>query len=337
MPHTALTPLALGEAALSLPVVSLLIAGILVGGILIAASRRREAASALPAGAAASRHLPELRAVSISAIGVMVVFVIDDLVRRYLLDLSDVISWWRFATPLFIALVGVCVVLAPIATRGTRRPEAAVPPTARRTWTSFGPRAGLIGAGITLVALVATTVAAGLTSSPDGQGRYIWLVIPVPNESGIDPLRTWFYGWAYGVPVLICTLALTIAGWATLQRNAARPFIHPDTVAAERAARRAVAAGVVQIATGAMLLALAGAWRLISSAGSVTLLWIDGQNGGQPYDASWRYGALADLAGWLAPVAEIVGFTLLLLVAVRRSRVASTAPQPDLAGVEALR
>jgi hypothetical protein len=93
----------------------------------------------------------------------------------------------------------------------------------------------------------------------------------------------------------------------------------------------------VQITTGAMLLALAGAWRLISSAGSTTLLWIEGQNSGQPYDATWRYGVLADLAGWLAPVAEIVGFTLLLLVAVRRSRVARTAPQPDVAGVEALR
>ncbi|MEQ6899140.1 hypothetical protein [Microbacterium sp. KR10-403] len=337
MPHTSFTPVDLAGAALSLPVVTLLIAAVLVAILLIATNAQSASAPALTAGAAASRHLPELRAVRGVAIGVIAVFIIDVLVRGYLLDLSDVVSWWRFATPLFVALVGVCVVLSLVTTRGTTRPESPVSPTARRTWTSFGPRAGLIGAGIVLAALVATTVTAGLASSPDGQGRYIWLVIPVPNESGIDPLRTWFYGWAYGVPVLICTAALAIATWVTLQRNAARSFVRPDTVAAERAARRVVAGGVVRIATGAMLLSLAGAWRLISSAGSGSLLWIMGQNGGQPYDAMWRYGALADLAGWLAPFAEIAGFALLLLVAARRARVMRSAPRPEFAGVEALR
>ena len=159
--------------------------------------------------------------------------------RGYLLNLfdlsmSDVVSWWRYATPVFSAFLGISVVLGLIVTRGTTPPEAPVLPAARRTWLSFSPRRGIIGASIALLVLVATTIAAGLASSPDGQGRYIWLAIPVPNEVAIDPIRPWFYGWAYGVPVLICVAVLTAVTWAVLHTNAARPYIRPETVTAER-------------------------------------------------------------------------------------------------------
>jgi hypothetical protein len=178
-----------------------------------------------------------------------------------------------------------------------------------------------------LLLLVATTIAAGATSAADGRGQYIWLEIPIPNEAEIDPIRLWYYGWAFGVPVLIALAALIVTTALALRVNAARPFIRPETVAAERGLRSEVASGAVAVATAGMLLALAGAWRLIARAGSGTQLWIEGQNGGDPYEAAWRYAELATAAGWLAPILEVTAFALLLLViATPRRKWPSASP-----------
>src|SRR6478752_544232 len=263
MPHSNLFsfgPLELVGAAFSLPLFSLVIALLVAGGILLIASRplrEDHGAGQLSEQAARSvrtRYLPEHRALGIASIAVIVLFAVENLVRGYLLNLFDLnlidqVSWWRYATPVFSAFLGISVVLGLIVTRGTTPPEAPVLPAARRTWMSFSPRRSIIGASITLLVLVATTIAAGLASSPDGQGRYVWLVIPVPNEAAIDPIRLGFYGWAYGLPVLICLAVLTAVTWAVLHTNATRPFMRPETVTAEREARREVAIGTVRIAT----------------------------------------------------------------------------------------
>ena len=343
-------PLDLVAAALSLPLFSLAIALLVAGGILLLASRQRREdrdARQLSERAARSvrtRYLPEHRALGIAAIAVIVLFAVENLVRGYLLNLfdlsmSDVVSWWRYATPVFSAFLGISVVLGLIVTRGTTPPEAPVLPAARRTWLSFSPRRGIIGASIALLVLVATTIAAGLASSPDGQGRYIWLAIPVPNEVAVDPIRPWFYGWAYGVPVLICVAVLTAVTWAVLHTNAARPYIRPETVTAERDPRREVAVGAVRIATSGMLLALAGAWRFIASAGSISSVIISGENEGNPYEVPWRYAEAAAVAGWVAPALEITAFVLLLLVASRLRRRPITNPSEEAelrTGVEAV-
>lgn len=321
-----LEPMELVAAAFSTPLFSLVIALLVAAGILLLASRRalEDRAPAQLSGAAGravrARYLPELRGLGIAAIAVIALFAIENVVRGYLLDLPGLFSWWRYAVPLFCALVGMSVVLGLVVLRGTRPSETPVVPATRRTWVSFSPRPDVVGAGVVLLALSATTAAAGLSSSADSRGRYVWLEIPVPNEAAIDPIRLSFYGWAYGVPVLICLAALSIATWAVLHRNAARPYIRPETVVVERDARRDIAIGAVRIATASMLLALAGAWRLIADAGSVSHLVIDGQNGGDPYDAAWRYAELAVAAGWFAPVLEITAFVLLLIVALRRCR-----------------
>lgn len=262
-----------------------------------------------------ARYFPEQRTLGIVAIATIVLFATDVILRGYVHDFSAAIAWWRFATPMFGALVGIMVLLGLILTRGTTHSEIPVVPTARRTWTTFGPRLGIIAASVTMIALVATTLAAGFASSTDGEGRYAWLVIPIPNEPEVDPIRVPFYGWAYGVPVLVCLVALAAVTWAVLHSNAARPYIRPETVAAEQDARRVVAGGAVRIATAAMLLALGGAWRLIARGGSVSSLEIMGVNDGDPFDASWRYAELAVAAGWAAPVLEILGFVLLVLAA----------------------
>ncbi|WDH77403.1 hypothetical protein PTQ19_07535 [Microbacterium esteraromaticum] len=273
--------------------------------------------------------MPEHRALSIGAIAVIVVFAIENVVRGYVLNLADIVEWWQYATPVFAAFLCLAVVLGLIVFRGTTPPERPVVPATRRTWMSFGPRAGLVGAGVALLALLATTIAAGLASSADERGRFIYLEIPVPNEQ-IDAIRPWFYGWAYGVPVIICLAALIAVAWATLQSNATRPFLRPETVGAEQTARVEVASGAVWIATAGMLLALAGAWRFIARAGSLSQLTVQGEGRSDSYEAVWRYAEFAVAAGWLAPVLEITAFALLIFVASRLRRTRALSRSVEL-------
>ncbi len=329
----AFGPLEFVGAAFSLPLISLALALVVTGAILAITGSRdgREGSGALSVDATRSvraKYVPEQRALGLGAIAVVLAFAVENVVRGYVLDLADVVAWWRFATPIGAVFLAATVLWALIRSRGSAASEAPVVTGTRRAWTSFGPRTGLVaGAGVLLL-LLGTTTIAGFASAADGRGRYIWLEVPIPNEPAIDPIRSWFYGWAFGVPVLISLAALIAASWAVLHANAVRPFIRPDTVTMERAVRGEVARGTVRISTAGMLLALAGAWRLIAGAGSTSQLVIEGQNGGNPYDASWRYAELATMAGWLAPALEIVAFVLLLLVAStlpRRTRAAHPA------------
>lgn len=299
-------------ALLSMPWVSLILAGIIAVGITVTPVWRARSATtgSAPVGVA-PRYAPEHRTIGVAAIAVVVVFLVENLITGYALDLRDVVSWWRYATPVFAASVGVAALLLVIITSGRRAPELPVV-SARRTWRSFSSPLGTAGAAVAVLALTTTTVLAGLASSNIDGGPYVFLEIDVPNES-IDPLRPWFYGWAYGVPVLTCTVGLVIVAVAALHANAVRPFLRPETVAAEQRERRSVALGIARIVTAAALLALAGAWRFIADAGSVTSLTVLGDEGSDSYTAFWRYGELAAIGGGLAPLLEITAFVILLL------------------------
>lgn len=325
MSHINITSMSLSDLVavlFSQPLFSLIVAALIVAGALLLARRRVERSRAAPQADAvtqsvAARYLPERRALGIGAISVIVAFAIGNVALGYLFNFVNVVEWWRYATPVFAAALCLIVVLCLILFRGTTPPEQPVVSTARRTWTSFGSRMGLFGAGAAFVALLATTIAAGLASSADGGGRYIYLELRVPNEV-IDPIRPWFYGWDFGVPVLVCLAVLAVATWATLRSNAVRPFLRPETVGGEQAARTEVASAVVRIATAGMLLALAGAWRFIARAGSISQLGIEGHK--DLYEVTWRYAEFAAVAGWFAPAVEITAFALLLLVASRLRR-----------------
>ena len=279
------------------------------------AAPRSTAIPALPP--ATARYRPEHRALGIGAIAVILVFAAENIVRGYLLNLADIVEWWQYATPVFAAVLCLAVALALIVLRGTTQPEQPVVPTARRTWLSFSPRTGLIGAGAAFIALLGTTTAAGLASSSDDRGRFIYLEIPVPNTE-IEPLRPWFYGWDFGVPVLLCLAALALVTWATLRRNAMRPYLRPETVTAERQARVQIASGTVAIATAAILLALGGAFRFIGRYGALSQLTVG--NDGATYDMAWQYAEFAAVARYLAPALEITAFALLLFIAIRLLR-----------------
>lgn len=321
-------------AALSRPAVSIVVALAIATVVLLvpwprAGVRRRSALGApvdtAPDPAVTRRYTPELRMLEVGALAVLLAFVVEHVLRVYVFSMASIVEWWQYATPVFAGALVLGILLALIAHRGTARPEQPVV-ASRRTWVSFSSRAGLIGATAAVALLVATTIAAGAASSPDERGRFIYLAIPVPNTR-VDPLRFWFYGWAYGIPVLICLAALVVVAWATLRSNALRPFIRPDTVGAETAARTRIATAVATIATASVLLALAGAWRTIGRAASPTTVAVANEG---PYDMVWRYAEFAAAAGWLAPIVEIAALAMLLIVGGRmlgmRARAIRRAP-----------
>lgn len=302
------------EALLSLPLFSLLV-GALVAGVV--AVRTRDSVTAVP-----DRYVRELRVAGAVALGVIVLFAIENIVRGYLLRLVDVVDWWRYPTPILAAAVGLAVLAALIAGRGSAPAEEPVIPTGRRGWATFGRRAPLVAAALAVGALIATSVGAGLASSSDEDGRFIYLELAAPNTE-LEPLRPWFFGWSYGVPVILSALLLAAVAWTVLRANAVRPYLRPDTVLAEQDARSRVATATARITAAAALLSLAGAFRFIERSGTISGVTV---GDGPSYELVWRYAALATAAGWLAPLLEIVAFALLLLVAARALTRRTVAP-----------
>lgn len=317
-------------ALFSVPLFNLAVAALIVGiGLALRRSRApRAVASDRFDELTAARYRPEGRVLAIGAVVVLVAYATENIVRGYVLHLADIVEWWQYATAVFAVLIVVIALLVTIVARRSAV-EAPVRSATRRTWASFGSRAPLLGTGGAALLLIATTAGAGLASSADDRGRFIYLALPVTNTD-VSSLHLWFYGWSFGVPVLVCTGSLLLSLWAALQFNAVRPFIRPETVAAESTARRSIADGAALIAAAGMLLALGGAWRFIARTGTISTLEV----GDDPtvYDVTWRFAEIATLVGWLAPVAEIIGFALLLLVASRpigSSRRRAAAPSPD--------
>ncbi|MFJ6532825.1 hypothetical protein [Microbacterium sp. NPDC091662] len=313
-------PWQLFGALLSMPWVSLILAAIIAVGVSISprwrtrTSTRARLAPGVSGGIFA-RYAPEHRTLGIVALSVIALFVTESLITGYAVNLDGVVSWWRYALPVLTAGVGVAALTFLITTRGSTPPEHPIV-SARRTWLTFSSPLDSTGTAVTVLVLTATTLLAGLASSNIDGGPYVFLEIAVPNET-IDPIRPWFYGWAYGVPVLICTGALVAVTVAALHVNAARPFLRPAGVLAEQQERRDIAQGITRIATSGALLALAGAWRFIAEAGSISGLAVEGDGRSDSYEAFWRYGEIAAVGGWLAPALEITAFILLLLVSAQ--------------------
>jgi hypothetical protein len=302
--------------AFSIQTFSLVVAALVTPAILIVArireDRRVERGSVGSAPAVEAWYRAERVTLGIAAGAVIVAFVFVYHVPGYLFDLVNVVEWWKYATPVFAAAVGVAAAFVVIASKRSHRAEQPVLAPTRRTWASFSGKMGLIGLSVSAVALVGTTIAAGSASSADAAGRFIYLDLIAPNAS-MPTVRPWFYGWAFGVPVLICTAALIAVVWLALHANASRAYRRAVTVNVERLARTRTATAIARIGTGGMLLALGGAWRFIAEAGRMSRVVIDGGAQEQTFDTTWRYAEFALAAGWLAPAVEITALVLLLL------------------------
>ncbi|NQX26932.1 hypothetical protein HQQ81_06160 [Microbacteriaceae bacterium VKM Ac-2854] len=285
------------------PAVNLALAAVITVGILW---RRRRGGQ----GVGADRR--EERVLALAAFGVLLVYVVEYVLRGFVLDLVNIVEWWQYATPVVAAVVALAAVLITLLHGPV--PERPMSPSSRRTWLTFSSRAGLGAACGSFLGLVAVTVAAGSASSADTDGRFILLDLVAPNAA-MDAVQPWFYGWSFGVPVLIALAALAVVTAMALRANAARPFLRPETVLAEQASRRIVAAAVVRIATAGILLSLAGALRFVERAGTIgTVTFADT---GRSYETPWQWAEFAVIGGWLSPVLDVVAFVSLLLFAAR--------------------
>lgn len=332
--RSMLEPGTLAAAAFSSPLFSLLVAAVVAAGVALirawvlpSGARSAAVSGTAPANSSSPTLVARTRRdeniLGWSAIAVIVVFVAEYILRNSVLSLANVVEWWQYATPVFTTLCALTVLVFGIFSRGSTSPDRRSSPQARRTWTSFSSPWELVGTAASFTALAAVTIAAGLASSTDETGRSIHLAIPIPNTQ-IDPIRPWFYGWAFGVPVLVCLVALLGVTWMVLRANSVRPFLRSDTVSAERRSRRATASGAVRMAAAGALLALAGALRLIQRAASITSVSVDGHS--DAFEAIWKYSDLASIGGALAPVLEIVAFVAVFLVAVDSLRRTGHAP-----------
>jgi hypothetical protein len=302
----------------STPLFSLVLAAI-IAPVAIAFSRsrvRRRVTAEAPSAAVLAQYAPEGRMIAAGAGLVIVVLAASTFLIDYVV-VDQSIRWWRFTLGLTAVSLVLAVVVGLIVTRGTRPPEIPAVSPARRHWASFSSRTALTVTAVVAVLLVATTVFGGLTSEMDSDGNWRWLALPIVNESGIDPIRLNYYGWTFGVPVLVALVAALGVAWVTLDRSAARAFLRPDTVDTERQLRRQTASGVSTLVVSAMMIALAGAWRMIAEAGAVRELTIGGDPAG-PYEVIWRHADLAAVLGAAAPVLEVAALLFLIDIAVNR-------------------
>lgn len=302
----------------STPLFSLALA-VIIAPVAIAFSRsrvRRKATVEAPPAAVFAQYATEGRMIAAGAVLVIVVLAASTIAIDYVI-VDQSIRWWRFTLGLAAVTLVLAIVVALIVTRGTRRPEVPAVSPVRRHWASFSSRTAMAVTVVVAVLLVATTLFGGFTSEADSDGNWRWLALPIVNEASIDPLRLNYYGWTFGVPVLVAMVAALGVAWVALDRSAARPFLRPDTVEAERQLRRHTASGIYTLVVSAMMLALAGAWRMIADAGTVRELTIGGDPSG-PYEVVWRHADLAAVLAVEAPVLEVAAFLFLIDIAVSR-------------------
>lgn len=300
------------------PGVELLVGALLVGGVAVflRASRRRMLTE--------NARGPIL--LRITAGVVILVWIVDVLVKMLWVRSPD-IPWWTFAAPLIVAAAGILV-----GQFGTpRRPQRSGTPAfvaIPRTWRSFvDPR--IMAVAITAASLIVVmTLICGTLSSPDEYGRYVYLKF---GDAG----TTTFYGWAFGVPVLMGVAFLLVVARLSLTRTASPPFINPATVPDETRSRRTASNAVAYLVTSVLVLTLGAVLGMVGAAGSGaagvgipgvgTFMWSPGYSSFAGFFTwvGWalRVAALATLA------AQLIGLVPPQTVATYRRSTPATTEQ----------
>jgi hypothetical protein len=219
----------------------------------------------------------------------------------------------RFVVPLVAGLLGIALALLP----SPRLQDGAPVVLARRTLLTFAPRNLLVTLGASVAVVLAVTVAAGMASHPDAEGRWRNYTVDV----GVMSMGTEIYGWYYSVPSLVLLAALLVLVVVALA-VIARPPLTAD-VTAESVTRRWRAQHLLSLASGAVLLHLSRVLASLSATASIT--------GGTSTTDGWMvaYGRFAGMEGPLLVASHLVGavgwafWFFVLLTAVAS---ASTSP-----------
>lgn len=260
------------------------------------------------------------------ALAVGVVWVVDIVLRGYVFDMSDTVSWWRFSVAPIAAASGLTILASAMRARAPRR---AVDPASmrRRTWTTFGPLRGIPLFVVVVGVTIAVAVVFGRTSTSYGSGLAAHVALELPN---VDAPRvvTIFPGWAYGIPLIVSVLTLTVAVFSALRRNAVRPFPAAVSLDVERARRAEIARDVVGIGIGATSIVLGGMLRMARAAVATTITTTSESGGVSNLSVSLPHADLVLGGGVVAPLLEIGGLAILVLLVVRSIRVAQAPTRP---------
>jgi hypothetical protein len=234
---------------------------------------------------------------------------------------TDVAVSTRFVAPLVAGLLAIPLTLLP----RVRRREGASVVLARRTLLTFAPRGSLVTLGSVVALVLALTLAAGVASRPDGEGRWreYWV------DVGVMGMGTEIYGWYYSLPALVLLAALLVLVVVALAATA-RPPLAID-VAADTFTRRWRVRHVLTVATGAVLLHLS---RVLASLSATTSL-----EGGMSTTDGWMvaYGKFAGMEGPLRVGSELAGtagwacwFAVLLTAVLTTASISTLRPEPTV-------
>jgi len=229
-----------------------------------------------------------------------------DLIGRALWVRFPVVAWWSFALPLVVAALGVgaTALVSTPSVRSTGEPTLV---GVRRSWLSFASTSAVWISGVLATAVLMTTLCSGSVSSLDEFGRNVFIDF---GDTGV----TTFYGWSYGLPVLVGLALITVMTVIALARIAAPPFVSAVSFATERRARRVVSNAVLSLAAAALALAWGGALQLIGQAGSSSAgVGIPGVG-----EFSWSpgYSSFAGIFLWGGWAMEVISLVILFALIV---------------------
>ena len=237
----------------------------------------------------------------------VLIFAIGALVQARVLSYPE-IAWWRYAAPLVAAVASVVaiVILLTIWASTSVAPFISI---RRRTWFGFGSPRRVAAASAVVAAVLITCVTAGFASSPDDLGRYTWIEFTLGDSA---PMKSTFFGWAFGLPVIVVISVLAALTFWALNANAVRPFTSAALEAQEARDRSAIAGLVVHLVTATGLLTLGAAWQLIGDAGLASSGGIGSDVGELAIQPP--YGAIAPLIVGIGFLIQSTAVASLLLI-----------------------
>lgn len=246
------------------------------------------------------RALPLIR---ITSGAVIAIWIVDVAVQTLWVRFPTML-WWSLALPLAITAAGVLAVAFSVPRRARRTGEPTLVGI-RRTWLSFTDRLPLTLTGIAGALILVVTLICGAVSSPDEYGRYVFINF---GDAGVAT----FYGWMFGVPVLIGLLLLITASLTALSRIATPPFSSPLAAQNETISRRTVSNAVVYLTGSVLALTLGGILKMIGGAGSGSVgVRIPGVG-----DFVWSpgYSSFAEFFTWSGWFLNVASFVMLIIL-----------------------
>lgn len=225
-----------------------------------------------------------------------------DIAARALWVRFPAIGWWSFALPLVLAAAGIGVT-ASLAARDVHRTGEPTLIGVRRSWRTFASGPTLWTAGMLAILVLVVTLISGAVSSADEYGRYIFVDFGDAGSAS-------FYGWSYGLPVLIGLVLLGSVALIALSKIASPPVFRSEELTMERRARQVASDAVLSTAAASLALTLGEALQNIGHAGSGSASV--GIPGVGEFTWSSLYSSFAGVFVWSGWMIEVVSLVMLL-------------------------